>query len=77
MYLGASDATWGEDINHRRSVNGIVLKLGGGAVYYKSNFQKIVSLTTTKSESVAACEAGKAILYMRSILGLSQSGRFT
>ena len=66
--IGTSDATWGEDINHRRSVNGVILKLGGGVVYYKSNFQKTVSLSTTESEFTAACEAGKAILYVRSIL---------
>ena len=32
----AVDAEWGGDVQHRRSITGFVLKLAGGAIYYKS-----------------------------------------
>ena len=66
--FGSADATWGEDKNHRKSVSGMVLMLAGGTIYYKSCFQKSVSLSSTEAEFMAANEAGKAILYVRSIL---------
>ena len=35
---------------------------------YKSKFQRTVALSSTEAEFAAACEAGKTILYLRSIL---------
>ena len=64
----ASDADWGGDTNHRRSVTGFVVKLAGGAVYYKTRFQPVIALSSTEAEFYAATEAGKSILYIRSIL---------
>ena len=42
--------------------------LGGGVICYKSKFQITVALSSTEAEFVAACDAGKQILYLRSIL---------
>ena len=64
----AVDADWGGDVTHRRSVAGFVLKLAGGAIYYKTRFQPTVALSSTEAEFSAACDAGKAILYVSSIL---------
>ena len=74
------DADWGGDVQHRRSVTGLVLKLAGGAIYYKTRFQPTIALSSTEAEFSAACDAGKAILYIRSILdqlGLSQKDATT
>ena len=64
----ASDSDWGGDSNHRKSVSGIIIKYAGGTIYYKTKFQDTIAMSSTEAEFVAACEAGKAILYIRSIL---------
>ena len=63
-----SDADWGGDVQHRRSVTGFVIKLAGGAVHYKTRYQPTIALSSTEAEFSAACDAGKAILYVRSLL---------
>ena len=48
----------------------------GGAIAYKSKYQEVIALSTTEAEFVAACDAAKIILFLRSILedlGLSQT----
>ena len=62
------DASYGGDITHRKSVTGIVATLAGGCILYKTQFQEVVALSSTEAEFIAACEAGKNSLYIRSIL---------
>jgi deoxyuridine 5'-triphosphate nucleotidohydrolase len=64
----AVDSDWGGDTTHRRSVTGLILRLAGGTILYKTKYQDTVSLSTTEAEFTAAVDAGKAILYVRSIL---------
>ena len=71
----AVDSDWGGDVSHRRSVSGFALKMTGGVIYYKSRFQPTIALSSTEAEFAAATDAGKAILYVRTILeeiGLEQ-----
>ena len=65
---GSVDSDWANDTSHRKSVTGIVLRLAGGTVYYKTKFQETIAQSTTEAEFTAGCDAGKAILYVRSIL---------
>ena len=65
---GAVDSDWADDMTHRRSITGIVLKLAGGTIYYKTKVQDTIAQSTTEAEFTAACDAGKAIMYIRSIL---------
>ena len=65
---GLVDSDWGGDSNHRRSVTGIIIKYAGGTIYFKTKFQETIVLSSTEAEFIAACDAGKAILYVRSIL---------
>lgn len=65
---GAVDSDWADDTQHRKSVTGIILRLAGGTIYYKTKFQDTIAQSTTEAEFSAACDAGKAILYIRSIL---------
>jgi Reverse transcriptase (RNA-dependent DNA polymerase) len=65
---GSADATWGADRLHRRSTSGIVFTLAGGAIYYRTRVQPVVALSSTEAELYSMTEAGKAALYIRSIL---------
>ena len=64
----AVDADWAGDTTHRKSVSGIVIKLAGGSILYKTKYQDTIALSTTEAEFTAASDAGKSILYVRSIL---------
>jgi hypothetical protein len=69
------DSDWGSDRTHRHSVTGLVVMLAGGVIAYKSKYQATIALSSTEAEFTAASEAGKTILYLRSILqelGFSQ-----
>ena len=65
---GYTDSDWASDVTHRRSVSGIALLFAGAVVAYKSKLQPTVALSSTEAEFAAASEAGKMILYLRSIL---------
>ena len=65
---GYVDADWAGDTKHRKSMSGLGLFLAGAPVVYRSRFQPTISLSSTESEFVAASEAGKLSLYLRSIL---------
>ena len=62
------ESDYAGDTTHRRLVTGITVMLAGACVYYKTRFQATVSLSSTEAEFIAACEAAKVILYIRSIL---------
>ena len=62
------NSDWAGDSNHHKSVTGIVIKLAGGTVLYKARFRETIALSSTEAEFIAAIEAGKYILYLRSIL---------
>ena len=66
--FGAVDSDFAGDTSHRRSVSGIVLRLAGGTLFYKTKYQETVSLSSTEAEFMAATEAGKYILYIQTIL---------
>jgi hypothetical protein len=68
IMFGAVDSDFAGDTSHRRSVSGIVLRLAGGTIFYKTKYQETVSLSSTEAEFIAASEAGKYILYIRTIL---------
>ena len=65
---GYVDADWGTDTSHRKSVSGIIMMYAGGAVGYKTKYQSTIAHSSTEAEFTAACEAGKLILFFRSIL---------
>jgi hypothetical protein len=65
---GATDATWGADRSHRRSVGGIIFLYAGGAVYYRCRYLPTIALSSTEAEFASMTDAGKAALYLRSLL---------
>jgi len=66
--IGFVDSDWAGDTSHRRSITGIAILFAGAVIAYKSRIQKTIALSSTEAEFVAACEAGKVILYLRTIL---------
>ena len=66
--ITAVDSDYANDSKHRKSVSGIIHTLAGGVIHYKTKFQEVVALSTSEAKFIAAAEAGKQILYIRSIL---------
>ena len=64
----AVDSDHAGDTTHRKSVTGIIHRLAGGTVHYKTKYTDIIPQSSTEAEFIAAVEAGKQILYLRSIL---------
>jgi dUTPase len=69
------DSDHAADSSHRRSVTGLHVTIAGGTILYKSRFQQTVAQSSTEAEFMAAAEAGRYVLYLRTILqqiGLEQ-----
>ena len=65
---GYVDSDWGSDSTHRKSITGVLLMFAGGAVGYRCKYQDTIAHSSTEAEFTAACDAGKMILFFRSIL---------
>ena len=65
---GYVDADFAGDIDSRKSTTGFVFTLGGTAISWASNLQKIVTLSTTEAEYVAATKAGKEMIWLHGFL---------
>lgn len=63
---GYIDSDWGAD--HQKSITGMVLMYAGGVVGYQCKYQDVMAHSSTEAEFTAACDAGKMILYFRSVL---------
>jgi hypothetical protein len=50
-----------------RSITGIVITLGGTAIVAKTRIQRTTDLSSTKSETMAGCEANKHTKYFRKL----------
>ena len=70
-----TDANWAGDVDDRKSTSGMVSKINGCAVNWKSKKQTVVALSTAESELIAATEALKEALWLRHLcdeLGFKQ-----
>ena len=65
---GYSDADWGNDTVDRRSVSGILLKIGSSPVFWRSKKQGCVSLSTSEAEFIAMSEATQHLIWLREML---------
>jgi hypothetical protein len=69
------DSDHAADSTHRRSVTGLHVTIAGGTILYKTKFQPTIAQSSTEAEFMAAAEAGRYVLYLRTILqeiGLEQ-----
>ena len=62
------DADLTGNVDIRKSTIGYVYTLGGTAVSWGSQLQKIVALSTTEAEYVAVTEASKEMVWLQSFL---------
>jgi hypothetical protein len=63
-----ADLDWATCPKTRRSFGGVCIQLAGGTNAYKCCFQPTVAGSSMEAEFMAACNTGKTILYIRSIL---------
>ena len=68
VLTGYVDADLAGNVDIRRSTTGYVYTLGGIAVSWGSQLQKIVALSTTEAEYVAVTEASKEMVWLQSFL---------
>ena len=62
------DADYANKDNCRRLVPGIAVTLGGTVVNYASKIQRVVSLSTSEAECIAAGEGVKEALFVCAVL---------
>ena len=65
---GYVNADLAGDIDSRNSTTGFVYTLGGIAISYALNLQKIVALSTIEVEYVAVTKVGKEMIWLHSFL---------
>ena len=65
---GYVNADFAGDIDSRKSTTMFVFTLGGTAISWASNLQKIVTLPTTKAEYVAATEVENEMIWLHGFL---------
>ena len=63
-----ADADYDDKDNSRRSVSGVAVTLGGTVVSHVSKTQRVVSLSTSEAEYIAAGEEVKEALFVRAVL---------
>ena len=63
--MGFSDASWGADVDTRRSVTGYVFFIAGGPISWKSKQQTTVALSSAEAEYMALCDAAKEAIHLR------------
>jgi hypothetical protein len=62
------DASWGSDLDDRRSTTGLLLKINGCAVAWASKKQTSVAMSTAEAEYVALGAVTKQVLWLRQML---------
>ena len=66
--VGWTDSDWASDADTRRSVGGFVFEVAGGVVSWSSKKQPTVALSTTEAEYMAASDATKEAIWLRTLL---------
>jgi hypothetical protein len=50
-------------VGEHRSISGIIICVGGAAIFAKTGIQKTTALSSTKAKVIAGCAAGKIVKY--------------
>ena len=65
---GYSDSDWGSCIESRKSTEGCVFIIGGGAVSWKSKKQTIVATSSCEAEYIAVCSGAKEAIWLSRLI---------
>jgi len=68
MFVTYSDADHGGDRDSRKSTSGYMVKIGTGAVAWRSKLQPVVTRSAMEAEFIAAEAAGMEICWIQNIL---------
>jgi hypothetical protein len=74
LFKAFTDSDWAQG-QHRKSICGYVIEIGGGPIAWSSKQQTIVALSSSEAEYVASTHVAKTILWMHSLaseLGFEQ-----
>jgi hypothetical protein len=63
-----ADSDWATCVKTHHSFGGAMIRLAGETIAYKCNFQPTVAGSSTEAKFMAACDTGKMILFVRSIM---------
>ena len=66
--IAYSDANWGSDSRTRRSTSGVLVKMAGAPVIYKSKRQSTVALSSAEAEYIALALAVQEVVWLRHLL---------
>jgi hypothetical protein len=69
LFTTFSDADHGGCKDTGRSTGAYLVMMGGGPVSWKSKLQPTVSQSTTEAEFIAGSEAGRELVWIRTLLG--------
>ena len=67
LFVAYSDADHGGDKDSGRSTGAYVIKMGTGAISWKSKLQDVVTLSTTEAEYISAVHAGQELLWLHNL----------
>ena len=62
-----TDANWAGDLDDRKSTSGMVAKVNGCAISWKSKKQTVVAQSSAEAEYIATAEAAKETLWLRQL----------
>jgi hypothetical protein len=63
-----ADANWAGDLDDRKSTTGVLVKINGCAVAWRSQKQKSVATSSAEAEYMALGDATKEVLWLRQLL---------
>jgi len=68
LIIGRSDSDYAKDPETRKSISGTSTSLCGAPIIQRSTMQKIVALSVTKAELIAATSNAQDMIYMKRLL---------
>jgi hypothetical protein len=66
--MAFTDASWADDVDTRRSTGGMLFKLAGAPLFYKSGRQTVVALSSTEAEYIQLSLVAKEANYLMRLL---------